>query len=231
MSFGQNLQFLRKLHRGMTQDELAEKMGVSRQTISKWEMDVCFPEMEKALLLCELFSCSLDGLLREDLSFGSEAYTDLRVTELPAFRFVRYAVISAAPEEDAMDRLRAWAAARGIEAPQIIGWDFPFVSQEQINVYHLHGYTAACVLPEGFDGDCRPLEVLFQPAQRWGLLTVKEPFQAPFTLVPGAYQALVRYLEVNGLRPRQEQAVIPCFERVYQTGEGTFMDVAVAAGP
>ena len=26
-------------------------------------------------------------------------------------------------------------------------WDFPFLSQEQINVYHMHGYTAACVLP------------------------------------------------------------------------------------
>ena len=35
MSFGQNLQFLRKMRRGMTQDELAEKMGVSRQTVSK----------------------------------------------------------------------------------------------------------------------------------------------------------------------------------------------------
>ena len=49
MSFGQNLQFLRKMHRGMTQEELAEKMGVSRQTISKWEMDSAFPEMEKAI--------------------------------------------------------------------------------------------------------------------------------------------------------------------------------------
>lgn len=231
MSFGQNLQFLRKLHRGMTQDELAEKMGVSRQTVSKWEMDVCFPEMEKALLLCELFSCSLDGLLRENMRFDSEAYTDLRIAELPAFRFVRYAVVSAAPEEDALGRLRAWATSCGIEAPQLIGWDFPFVSQEQVNVYHMHGYTAACVLPEGFDGDCRPLEVLFQPAQRYGILTVKEPFQAPFTLVPNAYQALARYLEVNGLRPRQPPEVLPCFERVYERGGGTYLDVAIAAGP
>ena len=34
MSFGQNLQFLRKMHKKMTQEELAEKMNVSRQTIS-----------------------------------------------------------------------------------------------------------------------------------------------------------------------------------------------------
>lgn len=35
MAFGNNLQYLRKMHRGMTQEELAEKMDVSRQTISK----------------------------------------------------------------------------------------------------------------------------------------------------------------------------------------------------
>ncbi|MFQ8600993.1 MAG: helix-turn-helix transcriptional regulator [Oscillospiraceae bacterium] len=49
MSFGQNLQFLRKMHGEMTQEELAEKMGVSRQTISKWEMNAAFPEMDKAI--------------------------------------------------------------------------------------------------------------------------------------------------------------------------------------
>ena len=35
MSFGQNVQFLRKMHNKMTQEELAEKLGVSRQTVSK----------------------------------------------------------------------------------------------------------------------------------------------------------------------------------------------------
>lgn len=39
MSFGNNLQYLRKLHGGLTQEKLAERMGVSRQTISKWESD------------------------------------------------------------------------------------------------------------------------------------------------------------------------------------------------
>ena len=39
MSFGTNLQYLRQLSGNMTQESLAEKMSVSRQTISKWEMD------------------------------------------------------------------------------------------------------------------------------------------------------------------------------------------------
>ena len=62
MSFGKNLQYLRQLSRGMTQEDLAEKLSVSRQTISKWEMDAANPEMDKALELCKVFNCSLDNL-------------------------------------------------------------------------------------------------------------------------------------------------------------------------
>ena len=40
MNLGSNLQFLRKLHGGMTQERLAERMKVSRQTVSKWETGV-----------------------------------------------------------------------------------------------------------------------------------------------------------------------------------------------
>ena len=39
MSFGKNLQYLRQLSKNMTQETLAEKLNVSRQTISKWEME------------------------------------------------------------------------------------------------------------------------------------------------------------------------------------------------
>lgn len=45
MALGKNLQFLRKLYNKMTQEELAEKMGVSRQTVSKWELDAVYPEV------------------------------------------------------------------------------------------------------------------------------------------------------------------------------------------
>lgn len=63
MSFGENLQFYRK-RKDITQEQLAEQMGVSRQTISKWESDSSYPEMEKLLLLCDLFGCTMDVLLR-----------------------------------------------------------------------------------------------------------------------------------------------------------------------
>lgn len=229
MSFGQNLQFLRKMHQGMTQDELAEKMGVSRQTISKWEMDSAFPEMEKALLLCDLFSCTLDGLLRENMNSDNDAYLSVRVEKVPSFRYVRYAVISAEPETDAIGRVRDWAVSCGIKSPRIIGWDFPFVSQEQINVFHMHGYTAACVLDEQFDTACGKMEILSQPAQQYAVITIKDPFQSPFALIPNAYKTLTRYMEVNNLKHRQSKEIIACFEKEYEKDSVTYMDVYIAA--
>ena len=54
----------------MTQEDLAEIMHVSRQTISKWESDNAYPEMEKVFELCSFFSCSMDELLRKDMNHG-----------------------------------------------------------------------------------------------------------------------------------------------------------------
>lgn len=63
MSFGENLQFLRKKN-NITQEQLAERLGVSRQSVSKWESEGNYPEMDKLLQLCEMFSCSMDALMR-----------------------------------------------------------------------------------------------------------------------------------------------------------------------
>lgn len=62
--FGDNLQYYRKRD-GLTQEALAEKLDVSRQTVSKWESGAAFAEMEKILQICELFDCDLDTLLRQ----------------------------------------------------------------------------------------------------------------------------------------------------------------------
>ena len=56
MSFGKNLQFLRHLRGNMTQEDLAEKMNFSRQTVSKWELQTAQPELDKAIELCNFFN-------------------------------------------------------------------------------------------------------------------------------------------------------------------------------
>lgn len=69
MYIAKNLQFLRKREK-ITQEDLAEKLNVSRQSVSKWETGEAYPETEKLLALCELFDVSLDGLMRSDLTVG-----------------------------------------------------------------------------------------------------------------------------------------------------------------
>lgn len=67
MSLGQNLQFLRKRD-NVTQEQLAESLEVSRQSVSKWESDASYPEMDKLIQLANLFHCSLDDLVQKDIS-------------------------------------------------------------------------------------------------------------------------------------------------------------------
>lgn len=64
MSFGENLKNVRK-QRNITQEELAETLGVSRQAISKWESDNGYPETEKLLLLSKALNISLDYLMND----------------------------------------------------------------------------------------------------------------------------------------------------------------------
>lgn len=67
MSLGQNLQFLRK-QKEMTQEQLAEALEVSRQSVSKWESDTTYPETDKLLQIANLFHCTLDDLMQKDIS-------------------------------------------------------------------------------------------------------------------------------------------------------------------
>lgn len=63
--FGDNLTELRKMH-GMTQEELAAKLNVSRQTVSKWEIGESLPDIEKSRAIAELFGVTLDNLVCHD---------------------------------------------------------------------------------------------------------------------------------------------------------------------
>ncbi len=64
MKIGNKLNQLRKLS-GMTQEQLAVKIDVSRQTISKWESDSTSPDLESIVKLSRIFHVSLDDLLGE----------------------------------------------------------------------------------------------------------------------------------------------------------------------
>lgn len=68
--FKENLTALRKL-RGLTQEELSEKIGVTRQTVSKWETGESLPDIEKSAALAELFGVTLDDLVNYEGGTGN----------------------------------------------------------------------------------------------------------------------------------------------------------------
>lgn len=77
MSLAENLQYLRA-REGVTQEQLAERLDVSRQSVSKWESAASYPEMDTLLKLCDMFRVDMDTLLRgsveKSLSEDSAGY-------------------------------------------------------------------------------------------------------------------------------------------------------------
>ncbi|MBQ2756901.1 MAG: helix-turn-helix domain-containing protein, partial [Clostridia bacterium] len=66
MTLGEKITHLR-VAQGMTQEQMAERLAVSRQSVSKWEMDQAQPQIGKILMLCELFHIPADTLLRDQI--------------------------------------------------------------------------------------------------------------------------------------------------------------------
>ncbi len=103
MTIGEKIASLRQ-QAGFSQELLAEKMDVSRQSISKWEMNQALPQIDKVLLLCELFSVSADELLRDTVElkqdtsgknkyFGTDGFrgeANLDLTSIQAYKVGRF---------------------------------------------------------------------------------------------------------------------------------------------
>ena len=64
MNFNEKLIELRK-SKGLSQDELGEKLGVSRQTISKWELAQSYPDFQRLVLISDYFGMPLDTLVKD----------------------------------------------------------------------------------------------------------------------------------------------------------------------
>ena len=75
MTFGEKLCKLRK-ENNYTQEQLADILQVSRQSVSKWELDISYPETDKLIEIGELFNCSMDYLLKDNVSQSSPSFKD-----------------------------------------------------------------------------------------------------------------------------------------------------------
>ncbi len=197
MNFGKNIQYLRMMHNNMTQEELSNHLGVSRQTISKWELNQGNPELKKIQEICTLFNCTADELLFGNINIENRAYSEIKIETMEAFEYIKYTVISSEPEDDAIYKIKEIAKSLNINKPKIIGWDFSHLSQEQINVYHMHGYTAALVAPSGMSLNKNTLAVEKTKKQNYVTITIKNPMENPFYLISNAYKSVFQYIHVN----------------------------------
>ncbi|MBS7298895.1 MAG: phosphoglucosamine mutase [Eubacteriales bacterium] len=106
MTIGEKIAQLR-MNADISQEQLAEKISVSRQSVSKWEMDQAIPQIDKVLQLCELFNISTDELLRDTVSiervlrerkdgnkyFGTDGFrgeANVNLTSVQAYKVGRF---------------------------------------------------------------------------------------------------------------------------------------------
>ncbi len=106
MTLGEKISALRS-NAGLSQEELAEKINVSRQSVSKWEMNLALPQIDKVLMICELFGVSTDELLYDKIEikiqsesekqkfkyFGTDGFrgeANLDLTSLQAYKVGRF---------------------------------------------------------------------------------------------------------------------------------------------
>ena len=106
MTIGEKITQLRTAE-GISQEQFAEKISVSRQSVSKWEMDQALPQIDKVLQICELFDISTDELLRDKITlhrnapgapvknkyFGTDGFrgeANLTLTSMQAYKVGRF---------------------------------------------------------------------------------------------------------------------------------------------
>ena len=105
MKIGEKIAQLRSAA-NLSQEQLAEKISVSRQSVSKWEMDQALPQIDKVLQMCTLFNITADELLRDDIAiknnfqkreknkyFGTDGFrgeANRTLTSMQAYRVGRF---------------------------------------------------------------------------------------------------------------------------------------------
>ncbi len=106
MTIGEKIAQLRT-NANISQEELAEKIDVSRQSVSKWEVNQAMPQIDKVLVLCELFHISADELLRDEIDlkcknpkesvankyFGTDGFrgeANMNLTSVQAYKVGRF---------------------------------------------------------------------------------------------------------------------------------------------
>lgn len=162
MSLGDQIHELRKKH-NLTQEQLAEKVGVARQTISKWELGETAPDIKQAQTLSQIFNVSLDELLGNDTKESINNTQDCKKKNNVAWK--KIIAISSAAICMCLVIVGIFSIVnrsqilhpQGVEGTIVITRKDPIRigkgSTETIVFSENNKPTIACELPEGFAAD------------------------------------------------------------------------------
>lgn len=89
MNFADNLKKIRKDH-NLSQEQLAEKLGVTRQSVSKWESRQSYPEMDKVIQICNMFNYNMDELINADIKEVKETKESKNISNKYITSFFNY---------------------------------------------------------------------------------------------------------------------------------------------
>lgn len=126
-------------------------------------------------------------------------YSEIKIVTLPKMRIARYLIISQNPEQDTISYMDNWAKKSGLldlkdYKPRRIGWDFPFVSRQQIEQFGLRGYTSAYIIPEDFESKCCGVEIAYINEDTYAMLRITDPHSNSFENIPKGYEILTDFI-------------------------------------
>ncbi len=137
-------------HMGISQEELAERVYVSRQTVSNWETGKNYPDIHSILLLSSVFNVSLDQLIKGDIEIMKKEVEETEIKKLNMYgviyaAFLILTVISFVPFHSLMGwyGLIPWGAVYGVAV--CFAWKTEKVKKEN----HLSTYKEIVAFMEG----------------------------------------------------------------------------------
>lgn len=153
-------------------------------------------------------------------------YSEIKTVTLKRFKVARYVIISPNPEQNVIAYMDSWAKKSGLlDFPNYkakrIGWDFPFVTKEQQDMFGLRGYVVAYILPEEFEPKCCGAEIAYIEEDTYATLTIKDPHSDSFKTIPKAFQMLIDFAQTKTWENRI------AFEEEYEKDGINYMDVFV----
>ena len=122
MTIGKRIAFLRK-EKGLTQEELAQHMGISPQAVSKWENDQTCPDISALPKLARLFGVTVDELLE-----GKEALPAVRVLPPEQRRDIKDMLLRITVDSAEGDRIRVNLPMALVEIAMEIGMEMPQIN-------------------------------------------------------------------------------------------------------